>query len=50
MLDGRGVRERGYESLVSPPEGEACLQISLTAGHTEEIVAMLLSTLQMSQE
>ena len=27
------------------PEGEACLRISLTAGHTEEMISALLAAL-----
>jgi 8-amino-7-oxononanoate synthase len=30
------------------PEGEACLRISLTAGHTDEMIAALLSALNGS--
>jgi len=28
------------------PEGEACLRISLTAGHTEEMIAALAAAMQ----
>ena len=27
------------------PEGEACLRVSLTAGHTEEMISALLAAL-----
>jgi 8-amino-7-oxononanoate synthase len=43
------LRERGlFVPAIRPPtvpEGEACLRISLTAGHTEEMVAALLQNL-----
>jgi len=43
------LRERGlFVPAIRPPtvpEGEACLRISLTAGHTEEMIAALLATL-----
>jgi 8-amino-7-oxononanoate synthase len=32
------------------PEGEACLRISLTAGHTEEMIAALLAALSSRKE
>lgn len=44
------LRERGlFVPAIRPPtvpEGEACLRINLTAGHTEEMVAMLLTALK----
>ena len=43
------LRERGlFVPAIRPPtvpEGEACLRISLTAGHSEEMIAMLVAAL-----
>ncbi len=43
------LRERGlWVPAIRPPtvpEGEACLRVSLTAGHTEEMIAALLAAL-----
>jgi 8-amino-7-oxononanoate synthase len=43
------LRDRGlFVPAIRPPtvpEGEACLRISLTAGHTEEMIAALLTAL-----
>ena len=42
------LRDRGLlVPAIRPPtvpEGEACLRISLTAGHTEEMIGALLAT------
>ena len=42
-------RDRGlFVPAIRPPtvpEGEACLRISLTAGHTEEMIAALVTAL-----
>ena len=47
------LRERGLlVPAIRPPtvpEGEACLRISLTAGHTEEMIAALLTALKSSR-
>jgi len=44
------LRERGlFVPAIRPPtvpEGEACLRISLTAGHTEEMISELLAALK----
>ena len=44
------LRDRGlFVPAIRPPtvpEGEACLRISLTAGHTEEMIAALLTALE----
>jgi 8-amino-7-oxononanoate synthase len=44
-----GLRERGlFVPAIRPPtvpEGEACLRISLTSGHTEEMVERLITVL-----
>lgn len=44
------LRERGlFVPAIRPPtvpEGEACLRINLTSGHTEEMIAALLSALR----
>jgi 8-amino-7-oxononanoate synthase len=45
-LRGRGI----FVPAIRPPtvpEGEACLRISLTAGHSEEMMASLLTTLEL---
>ncbi len=43
------LREQGlFVPAIRPPtvpEGEACLRISLTAGHTEEMMGALVSAL-----
>jgi len=45
------LRERGlFVPAIRPPtvpEGEACLRISLTHGHTEEMIAKLLEVLEV---
>jgi 8-amino-7-oxononanoate synthase len=45
------LRDRGFfVPAIRPPtvpEGEACLRISLTAGHTEEMIATLLDALKL---
>ena len=47
------LRERGlFVPAIRPPtvpEGEACLRISLTAGHTEEMIAALLAESRTKQ-
>ena len=43
------LRDRGlFVPAIRPPtipEGEACLRVSLTAGHSEQMIASLLSAL-----
>jgi 8-amino-7-oxononanoate synthase len=47
------LRERGlYVPAIRPPtvpEGEACLRISLTCGHTDEMIAQLLEALDQNR-
>ena len=49
MTLSAGLRERGLlVPAIRPPtvpEGEACLRISLTAGHTEEMISAFLAAL-----
>ena len=48
------LRDRGlFVPAIRPPtvpDGEACLRISLTAGHTEEMVVALLGALEVCQK
>ena len=48
------LRDRGlFVPAIRPPtvpEGEACLRISLTAGHTEEMIAALLTALSLREK
>ena len=47
------LRARGlFVPAIRPPtvpDGEACLRISLTAGHTEEMISALLAALGLNQ-
>jgi 8-amino-7-oxononanoate synthase len=48
------LRERGlYVPAIRPPtvpEGEACLRISLTSGHTEDMISQLLEVLEVHKK